>query len=138
MLINKFNYSLKQNSLVPYELYIIYINSKNNKRKLTMPWDNKNEGGGPWGKSGPWGNKNGNGGGNWGGKRNSEDLDEILKKGGEKISKLFPRGPRGFFFGGLILFIFWILSGFYTIGPEEQGVVLRFGKYSSTQYITKL
>ena len=25
----------------------------------------------------------------------------------------------------------WLVSGFYTISPEEQGVVMRFGKYTS-------
>ena len=93
-----------------------------------MPWDNKN--GGPWDKSGPWGNKNNNGNNNWGDK-NNPDIDEIIKKGSEKFSKLLPRGPKGFIFGGLVLIFLWFISGFYTIGPEEQGVVLRFGKFVS-------
>ena len=26
----------------------------------------------------------------------------------------------------------WVLTGFYQVQPEEQGVVLRFGKYAYT------
>lgn len=32
--------------------------------------------------------------------------------------------------GGLVAL--WVLSGTYTVGPDERGIVLRFGKYSRT------
>ncbi|MEE9240945.1 MAG: hypothetical protein V3U53_07130, partial [bacterium] len=28
------------------------------------------------------------------------------------------------------LLVIWLLSGIYTVGPDEQGIVLRFGKLS--------
>ena len=31
----------------------------------------------------------------------------------------------------IVLFV-WLISGFYQVKPEEQGVVLRFGKFTYT------
>ena len=31
-----------------------------------------------------------------------------------------------------IIFVIWLLSGFYSVGTQEQGIVLRFGDYSRT------
>lgn len=96
-----------------------------------MPWDNKN--GGPWNNnSNPWGNKNSeNNNGNWGGKNKGEDFDKIFNQLKKKYSGFFSKGPKGFIYGFIVLFFLWLISGFYTISPEEQGVVLRFGKYTS-------
>ncbi len=33
--------------------------------------------------------------------------------------------------GGILVFL-WLVSGFYQVGPSEQGVVLRLGKYTET------
>ena len=30
-----------------------------------------------------------------------------------------------------VLIVVWLLSGIYKVGPDEQGIVLRFGKLSS-------
>jgi membrane protease subunit HflK len=48
-----------------------------------------------------------------------------------------PRGPKGFVPGrrlvGLVtlgfLVIFFLVTAFYTVGPEEVGIILRLGKY---------
>jgi membrane protease subunit HflK len=42
-----------------------------------------------------------------------------------------PRAPRGLFRMGipLVLIIILLVSTFYTVGPEEMGIVLRLGKY---------
>ena len=91
-----------------------------------MPWDNKNDG--PWNNNNnPWGNNN-NG---WKGKKNSDDLDKAMENFKKKFSSFFSQGPKNFFIAALVLVFLWIVSGFYTISPEEQGVVLRFGKYTS-------
>ncbi len=91
-----------------------------------MPWDNKNDG--PWNNNNnPWGNNN-NG---WKGKKNSDDLDKAMENFKKKFSSFFSKGPKNFFIAALVLVFLWIVSGFYTISPEEQGVVLRFGKYTS-------
>mgnify|MGYP001223509694 CR=1 FL=1 len=90
-----------------------------------MPWDNKN--GGPWNNNNPWGNNDNNRKENKGG----DDLDKALENFKKKLSSFFSKGPKGFFIASLVLLFLWLASGFYTISPEEQGVVLRFGKYTS-------
>ena len=94
-----------------------------------MPWDNKNDG--PWNNNNnnPWGNNNDNN--SWRGKKNSDDLDKALDNIKKKFSSFFSKGPKSFIIAFFILFFLWLASGFYTISPEEQGVVLRFGKYTS-------
>ena len=93
-----------------------------------MPWDNKNEG--PWNNNNPWGKKNSNNG--WNPKNNkNDDFEKLLSQYKEKISNFFSKGPKSFIIGFLVIIFLWLMSGFYTISPEEQGVVLRFGKYTS-------
>ncbi len=92
-----------------------------------MPFDNKNEG--PWNNNNPWGKKSNNNGFNSNNK--NDELDKILNLYKEKFTKFFSKGPKSFFMGFIILVFLWLISGFYTISPEEQGVVLRFGKYTS-------
>ncbi len=96
-----------------------------------MPWNS--QGGGGWqggGGQGPWGNRPGGG-------QQPPDLEELIRKSQEKVKSLFPGGGGG---GGrglsakaigivvLVLVGIWLASGFYRVQPEEEGVVLRFGK----------
>jgi modulator of FtsH protease HflK len=91
-----------------------------------MPW--KNQGGGPWssGPKGPWGS-----GPQSGGPR-PPDLEDLLRRGQDRLQQLL---PGGYFSGmGVALVLLgavaiWGLSGFYRVQSEELGVVLRFGKY---------
>ena len=96
-----------------------------------MPWDNKNEG--PWNNNNnnnnPWGKKSNNNG--WNPNNKNDELDKILNSFKDKFSNFFSKGPKSFFMGFIVLIFLWLISGFYTISPEEQGVVLRFGKYTS-------
>lgn len=107
-----------------------------------MAWNNQ---GGPWGGGGgggPWGN-GGNGGNNGGrgpgGPGTPPDLEDVLRKGQEKLRDLFPGGKGGS--GGSVrgvallvvgLAVVWGLTGFYRVNPNEQGVELLFGKYVKT------
>lgn len=51
----------------------------------------------------------------------------------KKLSQLrFPNG-KGFLFVGLGVVALWLLSGIYIVNPDEEGVVLRFGKYDRTE-----
>jgi len=40
-----------------------------------------------------------------------------------------PGGNKPFLLFGIIILGLWLASGFYRVLPDEQGVVLRFGKY---------
>jgi membrane protease subunit HflK len=94
-----------------------------------MPWSN--QGGGPWGSGG--GNK-----GPWGSGPQSSgptppDLEDLLRRGQERIKSVLPGGGLGG--KGVVLIVLaamvvWGFSGFFRVEPDELGVVLRFGKYT--------
>ncbi len=92
--------------------------------------DFKSRGGSPWGS--PPGS--GNGSGRKG--PTPPDIEEIIKKLQDKINKFFPggasKGGKPIIFGLVFLLIVWGLSGLYRVLPDEQGVVFRFGKFTST------
>ena len=107
-----------------------------------MPWDDKSGGGGPWGQGpsgGGTGGGRGNGSGGPGGGQ-GPDLEEILRRGQERFRQSFPGGGgqggglgfRGILVGIAVLIAIWLVSGFYRVQPDEQGVVLRFGAYQDT------
>ena len=95
-----------------------------------MANDNDFKGGSPWG-SPPGGN---NGSGRSG--QTPPNIDEIIEKFQKLINNFIPKGKSGskrpFVFGLILLVIVWALSGLYRVLPDEQGVVLRFGKFVTT------
>jgi membrane protease subunit HflK len=94
-----------------------------------MPWSNQSGGGG-WKGGGPWGQgPTGSSGGQ------SPDLEEMLRKGQDRLKQAIPGGGGGKFMWVFILLGLlgiWLMNSFYTVEPEEQGIVLRFGKYART------
>ena len=93
--------------------------------------DFKGRGGSPW-ESPP-----GGGGGNGSGRGPTPpDIEEIIKNIQNTINRFLPgRGAKGgkpMFLILIILGIIWAASGLYRVLPDEQGVVLRFGKFVST------
>ncbi len=84
----------------------------------------------------PWGSPPG-GGGNGGFRRGPTppDIDEIIKKIQNTINRFTGGGKGGakpILLGFIILLVVWSLSGLYRVLPDEQGVVLRFGKFVNT------
>jgi|TARA_B110000444_G_scaffold234180_1_gene244284 membrane protease subunit HflK len=83
----------------------------------------------------------------WGGNRNDQgppDIDEALKKLKEKLSSFGGKGGSGGGAGGasfksifpialFMLAVIWGLMGVYQVDATEEAVVLRLGKYDSTQ-----
>ncbi|WP_096700496.1 FtsH protease activity modulator HflK [Magnetospirillum sp. 15-1] len=111
-----------------------------------MAW-NPRGGGGPWGGGGgggggPWGNGGGNrpgGGGNGGGfGGGGPDIEDFIRKGQEKLRRAMPGGPgglngtRGIIAVAALAVAVWAFSGIYKVSPDEQGVVMRFGKWVDT------
>jgi membrane protease subunit HflK len=93
-----------------------------------MPWTNPPNGNS--GNRGPWGRGSSGGGGG-----RPPDLPDLLRKGQDRLRGLFPGG--GFSAGGFLILalaaaVVWLLSGIYFVSPDEQGVVLRFGKFVAT------
>ena len=92
--------------------------------------DNFKGGGSPWGA--PPSGRNGSGRGG----QKPPNIDEVIKKIQDLISKLIPGGKVGgsrpIILGLVVLIAIWAFSGLYRVLPDEQGVVLRFGKFVST------
>jgi len=85
----------------------------------------------------PWGSPPGGGGGNGGFRRGPTppDIDEVVQKIQKFLNKFLGGGKGGakpIMFGLLIIAVLWGLSGLYRVLPDEQGVVLRFGKFVNT------
>ena len=94
-----------------------------------MSWSDNNNNN-PWGSQGGGNRGNGSNGGGQG-----PDLDALIKDLQNKVKGFI----RGSFFGKLgpvvilvALILIWLATGFYRVLPDEQGVVLQFGKFSQT------
>ena len=94
-----------------------------------MADDFKSRGGSPW--DSPPGGGNGSGRG-----PTPPNIEEIIRNIQKTINRFMPgKGAKGgklLFLGLIILLIIWAASGLYRVLPDEQGVVLRFGKYIKT------
>lgn len=108
-----------------------------------MPWSNQNGGGnGGWqgggGGRGPWGQPPSGGG------QQPPDLEELIRKGQEKLRDFIPGGGGSGGGGGagsgaggrglgiviaLLILGFLAYGSVYRVNTNEQGVVLRFGEY---------
>jgi modulator of FtsH protease HflK len=98
-----------------------------------MPW--KNQGGNPWGSGpkGPWGSGPQSQGPNNG--NQSPDLEDLWRRGQDKVQQLLPGGHMsgmGVLLIAVAALAIWLLSGFFRVQPDELGVVLRFGKHVRT------
>ncbi|MEO0497610.1 MAG: FtsH protease activity modulator HflK [Pseudomonadota bacterium] len=120
-----------------------------------MPWSNNNGGGGTGGSGGggPWGgggSGGSGGGGPWGGGGNGRgpqrpgngngppDLEDILRRGSDRLRNAIPGGAGAGGGGGsnkllfglvaIVLVIGYLVKGFYTVQPDQLAVELRFGQ----------
>jgi membrane protease subunit HflK len=114
-----------------------------------MPWSNQSGGGS--GGGGPWGGGGGNGGGPWGGGGGRgpggpwgngpqggggggpPDLEDILRRGQDRIRDIMPGGSmggKGIIAVALLGVALWLATGFYTVRPNEVGINLRFGQFT--------
>ncbi|MDB5366425.1 MAG: hflK [Rhodospirillales bacterium] len=110
------------------------------------PWGPPPSGGGGGGGGSPWsrgpggqdggGRDGGGGGGGRGGGPRPPDFDGLFRRGQDGMRRLLPGGlggGRAILLGVLALLLIWAASGLYRVEPDEQGVVLRFGKYTRTE-----
>jgi membrane protease subunit HflK len=120
-----------------------------NRERHDMPWSNQSGGGGSGGGGG--GGTGGNGGGPWGnrgsGGRNNgpwgsgpqgggtpPDLEDILRRSQDRIRDIIPgggsMGGKGLAALALVAVVIWLLTGFYTVRPNEVGINMIFGAYT--------
>jgi membrane protease subunit HflK len=109
-----------------------------------MSWnDNDDQRPNPWGK--PTGNQGGNAD-----KPNRPsspdngdiDLDAMMRKARANFEQFMPRGGNGgqnhgrfIAIGFVVAIIIWLISGLYFVQPNQNGVILTFGKYTRTDEI---
>lgn len=109
-----------------------------------MPWSNQSGGGGGWkgggGNGGPWGGGGGgNNGGPWGsgpnrnGGGNPPDLEDLLRRTQDRMKTVLPGGGgnfgvKGILLAGVVLVGGWMLTGFYSVAPDQVGVELVLGE----------
>ena len=93
-----------------------------------MPWKENNNGNGPWG-SGQKPSDNSK-------KKYGFNIDKLLIDFLSKIKRIFfsggPDNKKSFLSAALVLLVIWLISGFYKVNANEQGVVLRFGEWVRT------
>lgn len=103
-----------------------------------MPWSNQSGGGGPWGnRGGSGGGKSPWGGGGPQGNGNPPDLEDILRRSQDRLKDFLPGGGGSMGGKGLAVLVLgviavWLLTGFYTVRPNEVGINMIFGRYTGT------
>ena len=102
-----------------------------------MPWNKK--GGGGWqggggngGGDGPWGQKPSGGGGprGGGGPGTPPDLEDLIRKGQDRLKTVLPQGGGGkspWIIGLIAVGALWFFNSFHTVEAEEQGIVSASG-----------
>ena len=97
------------------------------------PWGTRrrksqDSGGGNGSDESPWGRFSGGGGGE------PPDFDDFMRKGQERLNRLFPGGLTGkvILIGVLIIAGIWLATGFYRVEAGQRGVELIFGRYYET------
>ena len=95
-----------------------------------MPWQNQGGNGWSGGKNrGPWGQGPGGRGGG-----TPPDLEDILRRGQERLKDILPGGAgrTTWLLPLLAVAALWLYNSIYVVSPEQRGVVLSFGEYSRT------
>src|SRR6516165_739064 len=106
-----------------------------------MAWNNNS--GGPWGGGGNNSGGGGGGGGPWGGggnrgggggpfgSRRPPDMEDVIRRGQERLRNLIPGGFgsfKGLVLIALVVVVIWLLTGFFRVQPNQQAIQLVFGK----------
>ena len=90
-----------------------------------------NGGGGPWDRGGGGGDGNRGGGGGPFGSRRPPDMEDVIRKGQERLKNLIPGGfgsYKGIALVVLLGVVIWLVTGFFRVQPNQQAIQLVFGK----------
>lgn len=106
-----------------------------------MPWNNQSGGsggGGGWKSGGGGGGNGGNGGGPWGrgpsgGGDGQPDLEEMIKRGQDKVKQVMHGGgvpgPLLFLIAAITCAVIGWQAFTFRVNPDELGIQMRFGKF---------
>ncbi|RMF13475.1 MAG: FtsH protease activity modulator HflK [Alphaproteobacteria bacterium] len=98
-----------------------------------MPWQSSGGGGNDWrgGQSNPWGGRRPPSSRPPGG---SPDFEAAIRRFQQALRRWLPGGggKAGLALVGIVFLLIWAATGIYQVRPNEQGVVLRFGKWVYT------
>jgi membrane protease subunit HflK len=87
-----------------------------------MSW---NQGGGPWGGGG--------GQSPWGRRPQPPNIEEMLRRSQDRLRRFFPggkgKGQGTALVVAAVILAMLVWSSIYTVAPDEEGIVLRFGAY---------
>ncbi|QRG04972.1 FtsH protease activity modulator HflK [Xanthobacter dioxanivorans] len=93
-----------------------------------MSW--KNQSGGPWGSGprSPWGSGPSSSG------PTPPDIEDLIRRSQDQLRNLMPGsfGAKGIAVIIALVVFGWLMSGWYRVQPNEQGVVLQFGRFVGT------
>ena len=98
-----------------------------------MSW-NQGGGGGPWGSGGGPGGPWGSGGRGF----QPPNFEDSLRRLQNFLRRWLPGGGggfgggRGWALGFAIVVLLWLVSGFYRVEPDQEGIVLRWGAFDRT------
>jgi len=106
-----------------------------------MPWNSNSggsKGGGPWGSGGggggggnnPWGSGGNRGGGPFGGPR-PPDIEDLIRRGQDKLRNIIPGGfgsAPGILLVVLSVILIWVVFGFFRVQTSEQAIKMVFGR----------
>src|SRR5581483_5039977 len=86
---------------------------------------------GPWGGGGSGGGGGNRGGGGPFGGRRPPDMEDVIRRGQERLRNLLPGGFgsfKGLLLIALAAIVVWLLTGFFRVQPNQQAIQLIFGK----------
>src|SRR5882762_11687476 len=100
-----------------------------------MAWNNNSGGGRPCGSDGnsggPWGGGRNRGGGGPFGSRRPPDMEDVIRRGQQRLKNLIPGGLgsyKGIVLVVLAAVVIWLVTGFFRVQPNQQAIQLVFGK----------
>jgi membrane protease subunit HflK len=72
------------------------------------------------------------GGGGWGGGGDDgpPEFDQFFRRSRDNFNRMMPGGRNNFMIVAGVIAVLWLISGIYSVGSGERGVIMRFGEFN--------